>query len=182
MGLDPTTRLSEQIKYQYDVTGNMTVWQAINGFNNGQPLPIEEGDIVKVYHAEAKNNLLMRDDLSKNYTAGSNYAYYQVASQEFVPITEMEAETVSHEFTLGEDTSDIDGMDLIKNVTFNGQKLETTLYDVEQVSVFDTNTTGQKMLKVKLSTADEVTSTEVEVPYEVKWGSTIQLKIKMAIL
>ncbi|RBT69176.1 LPXTG cell wall anchor domain-containing protein [Enterococcus hirae] len=176
MGLDPTTRLSEQIKYQYDVTGNMTVWQAINGFNNGQPLPIEEGDIVKVYHAEAKNNLLMRDDLSKNYTAGSNYAYYQVASQEFVPITEMEAETVSHEFTLGEDTSDIDGMDLIKNVTFNGQKLETTLYDVEQVSDFDTNTTGQKMLKVKLSTADEVTSTEVEVPYEVKWGSTIQLK------
>ncbi|EOS7794168.1 LPXTG cell wall anchor domain-containing protein [Enterococcus hirae] len=176
MGLDPTTRLSEQIKYQYDVTGNMTVWQAINGFNNGQPLPIEEGDIVKVYHAEAKNNLLMRDDLSENYTAGSNYAYYQVASQEFVPIIEMEAETVSHEFTLGEDTSDIDGMDLIKNVTFNGQKLETTLYDVEQVSDFDTNTTGQKMLKVKLSTADEVTSTEVEVPYEVKWGSTIQLK------
>ncbi|MGS6443868.1 LPXTG cell wall anchor domain-containing protein [Enterococcus hirae] len=176
MDLDPTTRLSEQIKYQYDVTGNMTVWQAINGFNNGQPLPIEEGDIVKVYHAEAKNNLLMRDDLTKNYTAGSNYAYYQVASQEFVPITEMGAETVSHEFTLGEDTSDIDGMDLIKNVTFNGQKLETTLYDVEQVSDFDTNTTGQKMLKVKLSTADEVTSTEVEVPYEVKWGSTIQLK------
>ncbi len=176
MGLDLTTRLSEQIKYQYDVTGNMTVWQAINGFNNGQPLSIEEGDIVKVYHAEAKNNLLMRDDLSKNYTAGSNYAYYQVASQEFVPITEMEAETVSHEFTLGEDTSDIDGMDLIKNVTFNGQKLETTLYDVEQVSDFDTNTAGQKMLKVKLSTADEVTSTEVEVPYEVKWGSTIQLK------
>ncbi|WP_218795627.1 LPXTG cell wall anchor domain-containing protein, partial [Enterococcus hirae] len=126
--------------------------------------------------AEAKNNLLMRDDLTKNYTAGSNYAYYQVANQEFEPITEMEAETVSHEFTLGEDTSDIDGMDLIKNVTFNGQKLETTLYDVEQVSDFDTNTTGQKMLKVKLSTADEVTSTEVEVPYEVKWGSTIQLK------
>ncbi|MDT2651483.1 LPXTG cell wall anchor domain-containing protein [Enterococcus hirae] len=176
MGLDPTTRLSEQIKYQYDVTGNMTVWQAINGFNNGQPLPIEEGDIVKVYHAEAKNNLLMRDDLTKNYTAGSNYAYYQVASQEFVPITEMGAETVSYEFTLGEDTSDIDGMDLIKNVTFNGEKLETTLYDVEQVSDFDTNTAGQKMLKVKLSTADEVTSTEVEVPYEVKWGSTIQLK------
>ena len=176
MGLDPTTRLSEQIKYQYDVTGSMTVGQAINGFNNGQPLSIEEGDIVKVYHAEAKNNLLMRDDLTKNYTAGSNYAYYQVASQEFVPITEMGAETVSYEFTLGEDTSDIDGMDLIKNVTFNGEKLETTLYDVEQVSDFDTNTAGQKMLKVKLSTADEVTSTEVEVPYEVKWGSTIQLK------
>ncbi|EPM8105256.1 LPXTG cell wall anchor domain-containing protein [Enterococcus hirae] len=178
MGLDPTTRLSEQIKYQYDVTGNMTVGQAINGFNNGQPLSIEEGDIVKVYHAEAKNNLLMRDDLTKNYTAGSNYAYYQVANQEFEPITEMKAETVSQELTLGEDASDIDGMDLIKNVTFNGQKLDTTLYDVEQVSEFDTNTTGAKMLTVKLSTADGVTSTDVEVPYEVKWGSTIQLKNK----
>ncbi|MGM0323950.1 hypothetical protein IGJ18_001456 [Enterococcus sp. AZ078] len=178
MGLDPTTRLSEQIKYQYDVTGNMTVGQAINGFNNGQPLSIEEGDIVKVYHAEAKNNLLMRDDLTKNYTAGSNYAYYQVANQEFEPITEMKAETVSQELTLGEDASDIDGMDLIKNVTFNGQKLDTTLYDVEQVSEFDTNTAGAKMLTVKLSTADGVTSTDVEVPYEVKWGSTIQLKNK----
>ena len=178
MGLDPTTRLSEQIKYQYDVTGNMTVGQAINGFNNGQPLSIEEGDIVKVYHAEAKNNLLMRDDLTKNYTAGSNYAYYQVANQEFEPITEMKAETISQELTLGEDASDIDGMDLIKNVTFNGQKLDTTLYDVEQVSDFDTNTAGAKMLTVKLSTADGVTSTDVEVPYEVKWGSTIQLKNK----
>ncbi|MDU1932279.1 MAG: LPXTG cell wall anchor domain-containing protein [Enterococcus hirae] len=178
MGLDPTIRLSEQIKYQYDVTGNMTVGEAINGFNNGQPLSIEEGDIVKVYHAEAKNNLLMRDDLTKNYTAGSNYAYYQVANQEFEPITEMKAEIISQELTLGEDASDIDGMDLIKNVTFNGQKLDTTLYDVEQVSEFDTNTAGAKMLTVKLSTADGVTSTDVEVPYEVKWGSTIQLKNK----
>ena len=76
----------------------------------------------------------MRDDLTKNYTAGSNYAYYQVANQEFEPITEMKAETISQELTLGEDASDIDGMDLIKNVTFNGQKLDTTLYDVEQVS------------------------------------------------
>ena len=116
--------------------------------------------------------------MTKNYTAGSNYAYYQVANQEFEPITEMKAETISQELTLGEDASDIDGMDLIKNVTFNGQKLDTTLYDVEQVSDFDTNTAGAKMLTVKLSTADGVTSTDVEVPYEVKWGSTIQLKNK----
>lgn len=158
--------------YGFDPAPVMTAESAEKAFVLGEDVKQTNlNELVK-----AKNNLLMRDDLSKNYTAGSNYAYYQVASQEFVPITEMEAETVSHEFTLGEDTSDIDGMDLIKNVTFNGQKLETTLYDVEQVSDFDTNTTGQKMLKVKLSTADEVTSTEVEVPYEVKWGSTIQLK------
>lgn len=165
------------IKYTYEVAGNQTVRQAIEGFNNGQSLPVEEGDIFRVYHAETDNqNLLMWDDIVKNYTAGLNYAYYEVKNGEFEPITMIHADVASQELVLGEDTSEVDVTTLIDNVAFNGQSLNTELYKVEQTGAFDTHTTGEKTVTVKVSTADGVSSTDIEVPYEVKWGSTIHLK------
>lgn len=167
----------DNIKYTYEVAGNQTVRQAIEGFNNGQSLPVEEGDIFRVYHAETDNqNLLMWDDIVKNYTAGLNYAYYEVKNGEFEPITMIHADVASQELVLGEDTSEVDVTTLIDNVAFNGQSLNTELYKVEQTGAFDTHTTGEKTVTVKVSTADGVSSTDIEVPYEVKWGSTIHLK------
>jgi len=167
----------DNIKYTYEVAGNQTVRQAIEGFNNGQSLPVEEGDIFRVYHAETDNqNLLMWDDIVKNYTAGLNYAYYEVKNGEFEPITMIHADVASQELVLGEDTSEVDVTTLVENVAFNGQSLNTELYKVEQTGAFDTHTTGEKTVTVKVSTADGVSSTDIEVPYEVKWGSTIHLK------
>ncbi|PTO40271.1 cell wall protein [Enterococcus mundtii] len=167
----------DNIKYTYEVAGNQTVRQAIEGFNNGESLPVEEGDIFRVYHAETDNqNLLMWDDIVKNYTAGLNYAYYEVKNGEFEPITMIHADVASQELVLGEDTSEVDVTTLIENVAFNGQSLNTELYKVEQTGAFDTHTTGEKTVTVKVSTADGVSSTDIEVPYEVKWGSTIHLK------
>ena len=37
-------------------------------------------------------NLLMWDDIVKNYTAGLNYAYYEVKNGEFEPITMIHAD------------------------------------------------------------------------------------------
>lgn len=167
----------DNIKYTYEVAGNQTVRQAIEGFNNGESLPVEEGDIFRVYHAETDNqNLLMWDDIVKNYTAGLNYAYYEVKNGEFEPITMIHADVASQELVLGEDTSEVDVTTLVENVAFNGQSLNTELYKVEQTGAFDTHTTGEKTVTVKVSTADGVSSTDIEVPYEVKWGSTIHLK------
>ncbi|OBS61282.1 hypothetical protein AX758_04915 [Enterococcus mundtii] len=167
----------DNIKYTYEVAGNQTVRQAIEGFNNGQSLPVEEGDIFRVYHAETDNqNLLMWDDIVKNYTAGLNYAYYEVKNGEFEPITMIHADVASQELVLGEDTSEVDVTTLVENVAFNGQSLNTELYKVEKTGAFDTHTTGEKTVTVKVSTADGVSSTDIEVPYEVKWGSTIHLK------
>lgn len=167
----------DNIKYTYEVAGNQTVRQAIQGFNNGQPLAVEEGDIFRIYHAETDNqNLLMWDDIVKNYTAGLNYAYYEVKNGEFEPITMIQADVASQELVLGEDTSAVDATTLIDHVAFNGQSLNAELYKVEQTGAFDTHTTGEKTVTVRVSTADGVSSTDIEVPYEVKWGSTIHLK------
>ncbi len=166
----PLAESTDKVKYSYEVTGNMTIGQAIKGFNKGQPLTIDEGDVIKVYHAEpGSRNLLMRDDLVKNFTDGSNYAHYQVSNHEFEPITDIEADTVTQELTLGEDPSEVDPTKLIENVRFNGQKLAENLYTVEQVDAFDMNTagpTGPKTLNVKVATADGVTARDVSVPYD----------------
>nr|MBO0491105.1 LPXTG cell wall anchor domain-containing protein [Enterococcus sp. DIV1094] len=165
------------VKYSYEVTGHMTIRQAIQGFNNGQPLEVNEGDIFKVYHAETENrNLLMRDNLVRNFTAGSNYAHYRIQNGEFEPITMIHAEKQNQSLVLGEDASELDATKLINEVRFNGHQLSSSLYNVEQIDEFDTQTAGHKSVTVRVSTADGVTATDIEVPYEVKWGSTIHLK------
>jgi LPXTG-motif cell wall-anchored protein len=165
--------------FVYSVTGNMTFGQAIAGFNNGQPLPISTGAIIKVYHAEpSKNNLLIQDDVVRDYTAGLNYAYYRVTDSGIEPITDMKANFVKTSLTLGEDATATDIKALIQNVKFNDQELNTDLYTVEPVDAFDTSTVGEKELKVKLTTSDEVTTKEVKVPYTVNWGNTLVMKNK----
>lgn len=174
----PESRLfPDNIKYSYEVSGHMTIRQAIQGFNNGQPLEVNEGDIFKVYHAETENrNLLMRDNLVRNFTAGSNYAHYRIQNGEFEPITMLHAEKQNQSLVLGEDASELDATKLINEVRFNGHQLSSSLYNVEQIDAFDTQTAGQKSVTVRVSTADGVTATDIQVPYEVKWGSTIHLK------
>ena len=165
--------------FVYSVTGNMTFGQAIARFNNGQPLPISTGAIIKVYHAEpSKNNLFIQDDVVRDYTAGLNYAYYRVTDSGIEPITDMKANFVKMSLTLGEDATAKDIKALIQNVKFNDQELNTDLYTVEPVDTFDTSTVGEKELKVKLTTSDEVTTKEVAVPYTVNWGNTLVMKNK----
>ncbi|MEY8445190.1 Rib/alpha-like domain-containing protein [Enterococcus ratti] len=164
--------------FAYNVTGNMTVDQAISGFNNGQPLPLPQNAIIKVYHAESSNNLLVRDDLVRDYTAGSNYACYKVDAAGVAPITNLKAETVETKLTLGQDASSTDVAQLVKNVQFNDQKLKDDLYKVEPIDTFDTSTVGEKELKVKLTTSDDVTTKEIKVPYTVNWGSSLVMKNK----
>lgn len=164
-------------KYNYEVTGNTLIRQAVNGFNNGQPLAVNVGDTIKVYHAETQGrNLLMMDEMVRDYTGGSNYAYYKVTEEGFEPFTDIKADPISQELLLGHETNTVNPAELIQNVTFNGRPLTSDLYTVEQLSNFDTTTVGEKGVRVRVSTTDGTGFTEVKIPYVVKWGSTIRVK------
>ncbi|WP_241161945.1 MULTISPECIES: LPXTG cell wall anchor domain-containing protein [unclassified Enterococcus] len=164
-------------KYIHEVTGNMTIKQAVDRFNGGQPLPVDVGDTIKVYHAETgTKNVLMMDEMERDYTSGSNYAYYHVTEEGLEPVAELKADAIAQVMTLGQTTADIDPAALIENVTHNGRPLTTDLYKVEQLAAFDTTTIGQKSIRLKITTTDGIASTEVKVPYEVQWGSTIRIK------
>lgn len=164
-------------KYNYEVTGNTLIRQAVNGFNNGQPLAVNVGDTIKVYHAETQGrNLLMMDEMVRDYTGGSNYAYYRVTEEGFEPFTDIKADPISQELLLGHETNTVNPAELIQNVTFNGRPLTSDLYTVEQLSNFDTTTVGEKGVRVRVSTTDGTGFTEVKIPYVVKWGSTIRVK------
>ena len=68
--------------YTYEVLGNSTIGEAINGFNNGSPLAMAVGDVIKVYHAETNGkNLFMMDEVVKDFTVGTNEAYYEVTEE-----------------------------------------------------------------------------------------------------
>lgn len=164
-------------KYNYEVTGNTLIRQAVNGFNNGQPLAVNVGDTIKVYHAETQGrNLLMMDEMVRDYTGGSNYAYYRVTEEGFEPFTDIKADPISQELLLGHETNTVNPAELIQNVTFNGRPLTSDLYTVEQLSNFDTTTVGEKGVRVRVNTTDGTGFTEVKIPYVVKWGSTIRVK------
>lgn len=164
-------------KYNYEVTGNTLIRQAVNGFNNGQPLAVNVGDTIKVYHAETQGrNLLMMDEMVRDYTGGSNYAYYRVTEEGFEPFTDIKADPISQELLLGHETNTVNPAELIQNVTFNGRPLTSDLYTVEQLSNFDTTTVGEKGVRVRVSTTDGTGFTEVKIPYVVRWGSTIRVK------
>ncbi|WP_275399907.1 LPXTG cell wall anchor domain-containing protein [Enterococcus faecium] len=164
-------------KYNYEVTGNTLIRQSVNGFNNGQPLAVNVGDTIKVYHAETQGrNLLMMDEMVRDYTGGFNYAYYRVTEEGFEPFTDIKADPISQELLLGHETNTVNPAELIQNVTFNGRPLTSDLYTVEQLSNFDTTTVGEKGVRVRVSTTDGTGFTEVKIPYVVKWGSTIRVK------
>ncbi|EPD1731943.1 hypothetical protein ACR6L2_000734 [Enterococcus hirae] len=108
-------------KFRYEVAGNQSIRESIQGFNNGQPLTVSNGDVIKVYHADPLGkNLLMKDELVKDYTIGSNYAYYEVTDHGLEPILAVAADSMAQEFILGEDSSNVDGAKLINSITING--------------------------------------------------------------
>ncbi len=61
--------------------------------------------MIKVYHAETNGkNLLMEDELVKDFTVGSNYAYYKVTDHGLEAVLNVEADAAPQEFSLGETT------------------------------------------------------------------------------
>lgn len=110
----------ETSTYQYEVTGNAVIRDAINGFNQGQPLEVSSGNIIKVYHAESRSrSRLMVNEVAENYSFGTLFSYYRVTDNGLVPIKQLEAE---------------------------------------------------------VRTTDGLGVTQITIPYEVKWGSTLKLK------
>lgn len=88
-------------KFRYEVAGNQSIRESIQGFNNGQPLTVSNGDVIKVYHVDpVGKNLLMKDELVKDYTIGSNYAYYEVTDHGLEPILAVVADSMPQVFIL----------------------------------------------------------------------------------
>ncbi|GEM_PF-2115447 len=167
----------------YEVTGGMIVEDSINQFNNGSPLAVAVGDVVKVYHIEEEEsnnyknkNLLMENEQEKNYTYGTNYAYYKVTEDGFEPMAMLEAKPVAQEFILGEDTGKLDLHDLLEDVTLNGLEIPSDQYEVELLANFDTASVGTRNAKVKVTSIRSTASLELEIPYEVTWGHSIVSK------
>ncbi|EPH95688.1 LPXTG-motif protein cell wall anchor domain protein [Enterococcus faecalis 13-SD-W-01] len=172
-----TPQLSREQGFRYEVTGNTTIRQAISRFNNGRPLAVSEGSVVRVFHAEPdKGNLLMRDNIARDFTGGTNFAQYKVTNNGFEPISAIQADTISQRFILGQDGTEITGADLVRNVTFNGEVLTNSLYRVDKLEEFDTSSVGEKTVKVRITALNNGTSTEVEVPYTVEWGEALRVK------
>src|SRR5699024_4027139 len=144
---------------------------------NGSPLAMAVGDVIKVYHAETDGkNLFMMDEVVKDFTVGSNEAYYEVTEEGLTPILAVSVDSSPQEFTLGDITTNVDGASLVNSVTVNGNLLTPDQYTVKQLGKFDTTTAGKKDLRIQFYTKDGNISKEITVPYEVKWGSTILLK------
>lgn len=138
---------------------------------------MEKGNVIKVYHAETNGkNLLMEDELVKDFTVGSNYAYYKVTDHGLEAVLNVEADAAPQEFSLGETTKGIDGTKLIKSIKVNGIELTNNLYTVTQLEEFDTTSAGSKNLRIKFETTDGMVSKEITVPYEVKWVNTILMR------
>ncbi|WP_241546149.1 hypothetical protein [Enterococcus villorum] len=166
-------------QFLYEVAGNQSIRASINGFNNGQPLNVNKGDVIKVYHADpVGKNLFMENELIKDYTIGSNYAYYEVTDRGLEAILAIQAESSPQEFVLGEDGSDIDGTKLVKSIMINGTPVASDQYTVTQMSEFDTSVVGEQNIRVRIDTKDKMVSKEIEVPYTVKWGETFLVKSK----
>lgn len=172
-----TPRLSKNQVFRYEVTGNTTIGQAITRFNNGRPLAVAEGSIVRVFHAEPdKGNLLMRDNIARDFTGGTNFAQYKVTENGFEPISAIQADAISQAFVLGQDGAEITGANLVRNVTFNGELLTNSHYRVDKLEEFDTSSIGEKTLRIRITALNTGTATEIEVPYTVEWGEALRIK------
>jgi LPXTG-motif cell wall-anchored protein len=170
-------RLSKNQGFRYEVTGTTTIRQAITRFNNGRPLAVAEGSIVRVFHAEPdKGNLLMRDNIARDFTGGTNFAQYKVTENGFEPISAIQADAISQAFVLGQDGAEITGANLVKNVTFNGEFLTNSHYRVDKLEEFDTSSVGEKTLRIRITALNIGTATEIEVPYTVEWGEALRVK------
>ncbi|UBM06304.1 putative mucin/carbohydrate-binding domain-containing protein [Enterococcus mundtii] len=159
----------KQSKYQYEVRGTQTIEQAISRFNTGKSLAVSPGDIVKVYHVDTSNNLLMAEENERNYTYGSNYAYYKVTDYGFEPTGELTVEPAQPSFAQG--TERVDLKSLVKEVKVNGRVIPKNVYTVslDGTSEIDTETMGSRFvsLDVKVDRSYGSLSTRTESSYEI---------------
>nr|WP_232011913.1 LPXTG cell wall anchor domain-containing protein [Enterococcus hirae] len=115
-------------KYKYEVRGTQTIEQSINRFNSGEPLKVSVGDQIKVYHADPSGNVLMAEEKERNYTYGSNYAYYNVTEYGFEPTGDFTVTPAEAKIVI--DTKRVDLKNLLKEVKVNGKELPKTAYTV----------------------------------------------------
>lgn len=170
---------NNQSIYNYEVLGRGTLRQVIDNFGNGNGYyDVRLDDVIKIYHPQKSPNssIVMIDEEERDFTYDSEYAYYRVTAFGLEPIPVMEAERTSQTFSLMDDVSTLDVKELVKNVTINHQSISEDRYTIEQVSEIDTSTTGKRTTKVKITMNDGLAETEIEVPYEVQWGSTFVLR------
>ena len=160
-------------RFTYDVTGNRTIEQALSRFNSGQPLNVNIGDIVRIYHTkEFRRNMLMEDEQEKNFTYGSQYAYYEVTEYGFEPSGKIDVEANKVEIPRG--ATDLDLKSFIKNVKVNDKVIPENLYTVSLNSEIDTSTPGRNNVAVNVTTDSSYGgfSTELNMPYEVRDHTT----------
>ncbi|MFP7406743.1 wall-associated protein [Enterococcus lactis] len=167
----------ETSTYQYEVPGNISNRNAINGFNQGDPLEVSAGNIIKVYHAESNTrSRLMVNEVAENYSFGTLFSYYRVTDNGLVPIKQLEAEAAPQTFNLGESADGRNLKELVRNVRVNGTVVDASEYEVTLRSELDTSLIGTREIEVEIRTTDELGMTQITVPYDVKWGSTISLR------
>lgn len=156
-------------KYKYEVRGTQTIEQSINRFNSGEPLKVSVGDQIKVYHADPSGNVLMAEEEERNYTYGSNYAYYNVTEYGFEPTGDFTVTPAEAKIVI--DTKRVDLKNLLKEVKVNGKELPKTAYTValDPETEIDTSSLGYRVAKlvVKADRSYGGFSTETEAAYEV---------------
>ena len=141
----------ETSTYQYEVTGNAVIRNAINGFNQGDPLEVSAGNIIKVYHAESNTrSRLMVNEVAENYTFGTLFS-----------------------FNLGESADERNLKELVRNVRVNGTVVDASEYEVTLRSELDTSLIGTREIDIEVRTTDGLGIVQLTVPYEVKWGNSI---------
>ncbi len=164
----------ETSTYQYEVTGNAIIRNAVNGFNQGNPLEVSSGNVVKVYHAESNSrSRLMVNEVAENYSFGTPFSYYRVTDNGLVPIKHLEAEAVPQTFYLGENTDGRDLKDFVTDVQVNGVAVDASEYEISLRSEVNTTLIDTREVEVEIRTTDGLGILRTTVPYEVKWGSTI---------
>ena len=173
----------ETSTYQYEVTGNAVIRNAINGFNQGDPLEVSAGNIIKVYHAESNTrSRLMVNEVAENYTFGTLFSYYRVTDNGLVPIKQLEAEAVPQTFNLGESADERNLKELVRNVRVNGTVVDASEYEVTLRSELDTSLIGTREIDIEVRTTDGLGIVQLTVPYEVKWGTRSSPKIRQQTL
>ena len=164
----------ETSTYQYEVPGNISNRNAINGFNQGNPLEVSAGNIIKVYHAESNTrSRLMVNEVAENYTFGTLFSYYRVTDNGLVPIKQLEAEAAPQTFNLGESADGRNLKELVRNVRVNGTVVDASEYEVTLRSELDTSLIGKREIDIEVRTTDGLGIVQLTVPYEVKWGNSI---------
>lgn len=164
--------------YSQEIPGYATLEEVMANFGSKQKLNVQAGDIIKLYHPQRSDgsSVLLVNEIEKDYTYGSPYANYRITSYGFEPMPVIETVGPNKVFSLMENTQNIDLSQLLANITINGERVESKNYKITQLSKMDTSTVGKREVKLNLKPEDGSADIELDVPYEVAWGSTFLLK------